>query len=334
MAKHKALITVPQPLRGLILTDDALVRLQAVANVTLNEDGHNWSGEELAARLPGVEVVIGSWGVPKLTDEVLKAANELKLIAYGAGSVKGFVTDAVKRRGILVSHAAGRIADSVAEYSLMCAMIGLRRPHEYDRNLKAGEPWPKSQDVDQFEIAGKRVGLLGMGYVGQRSARLFRAVGAEVWAYDPYLSADKAEQLSIHKAELEDLLRQCKVISVHLPVTEETHHLLGARELGLIQDGAVFVNSARAWTVDQDALLNELSTGRFWAALDVFDKEPLPVDHPIRSLDNVLITPHIAGLTRDSYKALVTSMVDEALRYFRGEPLVYQIDLDRLNIMA
>jgi phosphoglycerate dehydrogenase-like enzyme len=334
MTKHRALITVPQPLRGLILTDDALARLQAVADVAMNDDDHNWSGEELAARLAGVEVIVGSWGMPKLTEEVLNEADSLKLIAYAAGSVKGFVTPAVHQRGIVVSHAAGRIADSVAEYSLLCAMLGLRRFHELDRRLKAGESWPKSRDMDTFEIAGKKVGLLGMGYVGQRSARLFNAVGAEVWVYDPYLSAEEAERLGVTLAGLDDLLRACKVISVHLPVTEETHHLLGAHELGLIQDGAVFVNSARSWVVDQEAMLRELASGRFWAALDVFDQEPLPDDHPLRGLDNVLLTPHIAGLTRDSYQSLMATMIDEALRFFRGELLIYQIDPDKLEIMA
>ncbi|MBC7236148.1 MAG: hydroxyacid dehydrogenase [Chloroflexi bacterium] len=334
MPKHKVLVTVPQPLRGLIVTDEAWAGLLSAADVVTNEEGRNWSGEELAARLPGVEAIIGSWGMPKLSEEVLAKADALRLIAYAAGSVKGFVTDAVHRRGIAVSHAAARIADSVAEYSLLCALIGLRRPHEFDRKLKAGEPWPKSRDMDLFEIAGKKVGLLGMGYVGQRSARLFRAVGAEVWAYDPYLSSEDVARLGVKKVDLDALLRGCKVISVHLPVTQETHHLLGARELALVQDGAVFINSARSWVVDQEALLKELSRGRFWAALDVFDQEPLPVDHPLRRLDNVLLTPHVAGLTRDAYQDLMSDMIAEVLRFFRGEPLLYKIDPEKLEIMA
>jgi phosphoglycerate dehydrogenase-like enzyme len=185
-----------------------------------------------------------------------------------------------------------------------------------------------------FEIAGARVGLLGMGYVGRRSAQRFQAIGAEVWAYDPYLSPEKAQSLGVRKAELDELLSQCLVISVHLPVTQETHHLLGARELALIQDGAVFINTARAWVVDQQAMIAELATGRFWAALDVFDPEPLPVDHPLRRMDNVLLTPHIAGLTQNSYHDLMTTMVAEAERLAKGEPLQYQVTRDMLATMA
>jgi len=334
MAKPTVLVTIPMPLRGFILTEENLARLQSLAQVTLNEDGRNWTGEELAAKLPGQDAILGSWGVPKLTNEVLAGADRLKLLAYGAGSVKGFVTDAVFDRGIAVCHAAPRIADSVAEYALMMAMVGLRQVVALDRALKAGEAWPKTRDMPFFEIAGTRVGLLGMGYVGKRSARLFKAVGAEVWVYDPYLPAEAAQALGVRKAGLDELLSQCKVISVHLPVTPETHHLLGARELALIPDGTVFVNSARSWTVDQAALLAELQTGRFWAALDVYDTEPLPVDHPFRKLDNAVLTPHIAGQTVNSYHGLTGEMIGEIERFFKGEPLLYQVTREKLALMA
>ena len=110
--------------------------------------------------------------------------------------------------------------------------------------------------------------------------------------------------------------------------------MLGARELALIQDGAVFVNTARSLVVDQDALLVELRKGRFWAALDVFDKEPLPADSPFRSLDNALLTPHVAGLTADSYQSLMALAVDEIARFFRGEPLANPVTREMLATMA
>jgi phosphoglycerate dehydrogenase-like enzyme len=213
-------------------------------------------------------------------------------------------------------------------------MIGLRKPHEYDRRMKSGEQWPPSRGEPLSEIAGRKVGLLGMGYVGRRTAKLFQAVGAEVWAFDPYLSADEATAMGVHKADLHTVLQTCPVISDHLPVTDETHHMLGATEFALIQDGAVFVNTARSWTIDEAALVKELQTGRFWAALDVFDKEPLRLDHPLRKLDNVLITPHNAGITRDSLAGLIATMVDETERFFKGEPLKYGLTRDMLARMA
>ncbi len=334
MSRYRVLITVPQPLRGRILTAEALAKLQGLADVTLNEDGRSWNAQEVADRLPGVEALITGWGIIPLTGEVLAKADRLRLIAHSAGSVKGFITDAVYERGIAVTHAASRIADSVAEFTLLAVMMGLRRAHEFDRQMKTGTAWPNSIEVPTFEITGRRVGLLGMGYVGRRAAGLFRGVGAEVWAYDPYLSAARARELGVHQVEMHTLLRECPVISVHLPVTEETHHLLEAKELALIQDGAVFVNTARSWVVDQEAMIRELATGRFWAALDVYDVEPLPADHPLRQMSNVLLTPHIAGLTRDSYNGLMALVIDEIERFFKGEPLKYPVTRDMLPTMA
>jgi len=334
MTTINVLVTVPRPLRDIILTKDAEARLRSFANVTMNEDGRDWTPAELAARLPGVDAIITGWGITRLTAEVLAGAGKLRLIAHSAGSVKGFVTDAVFDKGITITHAASRIADSVAEYTLLAAMMGLRRLHDYDRRMKAGEQWPPGRGQPLFEIAGRQVGVLGMGYVGRRAARLFQAVGAEVWAYDPYLSADEAQALGVHKADLQTVLKTCTVISDHLPVTDETHHLLGAKELALIPTGGVFINSARAWTVDEAALVKQLQTGRFWAALDVFDKEPLPLDSPLRKLNNVLLTSHIAGITRDSLSGLIATVVDETERFFKGEPLKYRITRDMLAHMA
>jgi phosphoglycerate dehydrogenase-like enzyme len=335
MDRPHVLVTVPQPLRDTVLSQETLAELASFGRVTLNEDGHNWRGAELAARLPGVDALLGSWGMPALTPEVLAQGDRLKLIAYAAGSVKYFVTDAVYDRGIRVTHAAARIADSVADITLLLAMMGLRKPQDFDRRIKAGEPWPEKRDVATYEIRGKTVGLLGLGYVGRRSAALLQAVGAQVWGYDPYLSETDAAALGVRLVGLDDLLRGCAVISVHLPITEETHHLLGARELALIQDGAVFINTARAWVVDQDALLRELQSGRFWAALDVFDPEPLPVDAPLRKLDNVLLTPHIAGLTRDAHLGMGQEMAAEIRRLLvERAPLRYEITRERLAQMA
>ena len=136
MDKRNVLITVPQPLRGIILTDEALDKLRAFAHVTMNEDERNWTADEIADKLPGVEALITSWGIVPLTSQVLAKADRLCIVAHAAGSVKGFVTEAVYRRGIVVTHAASRIADSVAEFSLLMAMLGLRQAHALDRQMR------------------------------------------------------------------------------------------------------------------------------------------------------------------------------------------------------
>jgi len=335
MSKIRVLVTIPQPLRDLVLAPDTLADLRAFADVTLNEDGRNWEAATLRDRLPGMDAILASWGLPQLTPEVLEHADRLALVAYAAGSIKPFMTDAAYDRGIRVTHSAARIAESVADITLVLAMMGLRRPQDFDRRLKSGEAWPDGRAVNTYEIGGKTVGLLGLGYVGRRTAALFQAVGAQVWGYDPYVSEEDMARLGVRKVALDDLLRGCKVISVHLPITPETRHLLGPRELAMIPDGAVFINTSRAWVVDQEALIAQLHTGRLWAALDVYEPEPLAVDSPLRTLDNVVLTPHIAGLTRDSYLGLTREMVDEIRRLFvTHEPLRYEITRERLARMA
>jgi phosphoglycerate dehydrogenase-like enzyme len=333
--KHNVLITTPQPLRADVLSEEALAELRRFAHVTLNEDGRNWTAQEIGEKLPGNEAMLASWDLTqiRLTSDVLAGADRLRIIAYAAGSVKPWITEAVYERGIVVAHAASRIADSVAEYTLLLALLGLRRPHDIGRGIQSGTP-QTGRGLPTYDLAGKKIGLLGMGYVGQRTASLFRAVGAEVWAYDPYLPSERAAELGIRTAKLEELLAQCKVVSVHLPSTEETHHMLGARQLALIRDGAIFINTARPWVVDQEALIKELATGRFWAALDVTEPDPAPPDHPLRRMDNVFYTPHIAGPTTEARRELMGLMIGEVKRFFDGQPLQFQITLEKLAIMA
>lgn len=334
MPRMNLLVTIPQPLRDQILSPETIAAIEQIAVPTYNEDGRNWSGAELATHLPGQDAILASWGLARLSPEVLFEADQLKIVAYAAGSVKGWVSEAVFQRDIVITHAASRIAESVADYTLVTAMMGLRRPQDFDRRMKAGDQWPKPERLDQYEIAGKPVGLLGFGYVGRRTAALFNGVGAAVHAYDPFVSAETMAKAGVTKSALDEILQRCLVVSVHLPVLPETHHLLGARELALLRNGCVFINSARSWVIDQDALLAELQTGRFWAALDVFDEEPLPGDHPYRSLDNVLLSPHIAGMTRDSYFGLTARMVQELERWLKGKPLHYQVTQEALARMA
>jgi phosphoglycerate dehydrogenase-like enzyme len=334
MNRINLLVTIPEPLRSQILGADTRALIDRLATPTYNADGHNWSPEELAAHLPGQEAVLASWGLAPLDERVLANADRLKIVAYAAGSVKGWANDALFERGIVISHAASRIADSVADYTLLLAMMGLRRPQDFDRQMKAGAPWPKPPQLEQYEISGRKVGLLGFGYVGRRTTALFRGVGAQVNAYDPYVPAEAMAAAGAIKAELDEILTNCQIVSVHLPVTPETRHLIGARELALLPAGCVFINTARAWVIDQEALLAELRRGRIWAALDVFEQEPLAVDHPFRTLDNVLLSPHVAGMTRDSYYGLTANMMAEIERFFQGEPLRYQVTREALARMA
>ena len=280
-------------------------------------------------------MVVTGWGSPQFTSEVLSAADQLRLVAHSAGSIKNLLRLAVLEPAISVTHAASAIAMAVGEMSLLLIMLLLRKPHVCDRELKAGHEWNdiRAQPGGR-EIVGQRVGVVGAGYTGRYIIKLLRALDVEVWVSDPYLSDARAAELGVRLEPLDELLTRCPIVTLQAPTTQETHHMIGARELGLLQDGAILVNTARSRLIDEDALLAELRSGRIEAALDVFDEEPLPVDSPFRQLDNVVLTPHIAGLSIQARHRQGQTMVDEIERFIGGQPLRYEVTPEMLDIMA
>jgi phosphoglycerate dehydrogenase-like enzyme len=334
VTRPRVALLIPASRQSEVLTPAALARLRDIAIVS----GGDLETAEIAANLPGLladaDAVLTGWGTPPLTEEALASASRLRLIAHAAGSVKRLVPASVFARGVVVSHAANVIADAVAEHTILMILVGLRQPQLMDAALKAGVPWREAAVANQRQLAPRTVGLVGLGYVGRKVARLLKAFGPRVLVFDPYLRPDEAAAQGVESVALDVLFRSSEVVSVHAPITPETRHLIGVAQLDLLRDGAIFVNCARSWVVDQEALLKTLQTGRIWAALDVFDQEPLPVDSPFRALSNVLLTPHQAGYTVDTYHRQGAAIVDELARFFAGDALRYRISPENFALMA
>jgi phosphoglycerate dehydrogenase-like enzyme len=318
----------------LMLTEAADARLATVGDVARAKGDTKAVATQASALLPAADVLLTGWGSPALTDEWLDNAPNLRLICHCAGSVRGIIPPSIYRRGITLCHAAPIIADSVAEFCIALELMWLRRPHVMDRQLKTGVPW---REVGQFTgalLSARRVGLVGSGYVAQRHIHLLRAFGAHVRVADPYLTPERAVELGVERASLEDVFGESDIIAIHAPKTPETHHLIDAGLLARIKPDAILIQNARSWVVDQEALLRELQTGRFMAALDVFDQEPQPPESPFFALDNVIVTPHAAGHSRDSHERQGLAMVEEVERFSRDEPLRYAILADRYELLA
>lgn len=336
LSKPNVLLSVPSPLFEDLFSTQTIDRLNSLAEVTFNDDGRNWDSAEFAKKLIGMDAVITSWGRAPITVDMLDTAPSLKMIAHAAGSVKRLLPHEVYERKIAVTHGAGAIAPAVAELTLMLIMMCLRPLHESDQAMKEGQQsWRevKAAAMGQ-EIAYQRIGVVGAGYTGRSVIALLQALRAEVWVYDPYLSEAAAVDLGVKKVALEDLLSQCPIVTLQAPPTPETYHMIGAKELRLLADGAVFINTARGHLVDQDALLAELQTGRFRAGLDVFDPEPLAQDSPFRALPNAIILPHVGAATKQTRRRLGKAIVAEIERFFAGEPLLYEVTREKLAIMA
>jgi len=322
------------PLAVDILSGRAKATLESLGHVVWNETERDYTADELAGLLPGADAVVTSWGSPAFTSELLAQAERLKIVGHAAGSVKHLMPKEGFDRGIVVLSAAAVIADSVAEYTLW-AMLSLQRDlYRFDRIIRTERGWREPDGTYSHELYGKAVGIVSASMVGRRVIKLLRPFVCNVMVYDPYLSKTDADQLGVRKVSLDDLFAASDIVSVHAPVTPETKEMITAHHLQSMRNGTLFINTARAWVVDQGAMLAELRTGRIRAALDVFDTEPLPPDNPLRDLDNVLLTPHVSGFTTESRLRLVEVIADDMARFFAGEPTVLDVPWERLHIMA
>jgi (S)-sulfolactate dehydrogenase len=215
-------------------------------------------------------------------------------------------------RGIRVIPATGANAQSVAEYVVATAMLLLRGAYGASAEVAAGK-WPRAALTNGREIGGRTLGLVGYGSIGQLTGRLARLLGVRVIAHDAAMPAGA----DLPSLALDALLAQADVVSLHVPLLDSTHHLIDARRLTAMKPGAVLINTARGGVVDEAALAEALRSGHLaGAALDVFEAEPLPAGSPLAGCPNLLLTPHIAGVTAEANErvsALIAAKVLEAL---------------------
>ena len=268
-------------------------------------------GAELADAIASADAVLVR-SATQITRESLSRANGLKVIGRAGVGVDTIDVDAATERGIAVLTAPAGNTISAAELTLALTLALARRVSAADRSMKAGQ-WDR-KSFSGTELYGKTLGLVGAGRIGGEVAKRARAFGMQVVAFDPFLIADRALALGIERAELDEVLRRADVVSLHVPLTDATAGLLGERELGLMKPTAVIVNAARGGVVREDALVRALKEKRLGgAALDVYEQEPLPADHPLRSLDNVVLTPHLGASTAEAQQNVAIEIA-EAVR--------------------
>jgi D-3-phosphoglycerate dehydrogenase / 2-oxoglutarate reductase len=302
-ATYRVLVADQIALEGLApLRDDA--RFELIVRPGLK-------GAELADAIAGVDAVLVR-SATQITRESLVRANGLKVIGRAGVGVDTIDVDAATERGVAVLTAPAGNTISAAELTLALTLALARRGHAADRSMKAGQ-WDR-KSFSGNELYGKTLGLIGAGRIGGEVAKRARAFGMQVIAYDPFLIAERALALGIERVELDDVLRRADFVSLHVPLTDETSGLLGDRELALMKPTAVIVNAARGGVVSEDALVRALREKRIGgAALDVFEQEPLPADHPLRSLDNVVLTPHLGASTAEAQQNVAIEIA-EAVR--------------------
>jgi D-3-phosphoglycerate dehydrogenase / 2-oxoglutarate reductase len=253
-----------------------------------------------------------------LTKRVVEACPDLRIFVVCRGGPVNANIPAATQAGIRVCFTPGRNATATAEFAVAMILAALRRIPATDRGIRNLE-WPGNYTFETagFELDGATCGLVGYGAIGSRVAQILKGFGASVLAYDPY-----AKGGSVQLVSLEELLRRSQVVSLHARETPQTRGLIGRKEIALMPKGSVLVNCARGALLDYAALEEALRSGHlFAAAVDVFPEEPLPPGSSLRELPNLVMTPHIAGGTRQAAEKAARLAAEEIQRYLTGQPL-------------
>ena len=318
-----------------MFSDAALADLAGAAHIVHHTGDEPASKQDLLGVLAQADACITSWGVAPLDAEVLAAAPRLGHLAHMGGSVKRFVSEAVWERGIRITSASVALARDVAETTLGLMIVGRKRIWPLGNHVRDGG-WrdsPAWNRWDARELSRSTVGLIGVGNVGRHVIELLAGFETTILAADPYLGDDEAQRLGVERVELAELMDRCDVVSIHAPANDETTHMIGADLLGRLGDGAVLINTARGSIIHEAALVDELATGRIFAFLDVTDPEPPASDSPLRSLENVVVTPHIAGCIENCHR-MGEMAVEEVRRYLGGQPAINEVSSDMLDRIA
>lgn len=232
----------------------------------------------------------------QVTRELLERAPRLRVVGRAGVGTDNIDLDAATERGIAVFNAPTGNTISAAELAFALLLAAVRRVAAADRSVRDGR-WDR-KSFGGIELNGKTLGLVGAGRIGTAVARRARAFGMQILAYDPYLTEERARSLEMESVDLDTLLARADVVTLHVPLTDATRNLLDERHIASMKPGAVLVNAARGGVVDEAALARALTDGRLGAAaLDVFESEPPPADHPLRDAPNVVMTPHLGAST-------------------------------------
>ncbi len=276
---------------------------------------------EFKAALADADCVVG-FGDRSMDDAFYKAAPKLKLVQLLSAGYDRCDVEAARRAGVPICNNGGANSTAVAEHAIMLMLAVAKRLVWQHANVSAGR-WRgnAAEDVRLYELRGRTLGIVGLGTIGTKVARLARVFGMDVQYYDiRRLTEDQADALGVRFALLDEVLRSSDIVSLHVPLTRETRHMIGAAQLRQMKPSAYLINTCRGPVVDEPALIEALAAGTIaGAGLDVFDQEPPPSDNPLFGLPNVTLTAHFAGPTWDNQYTRFRNAFDNCQRVIRGE---------------
>ena len=330
---EKIVLLVDKVHQEKIFGEKYYARLKKVGELKIY-DADNYDDKEYVKNfVAGATIIVTTWGSPVIDKDILDACPDLKGVVHAAGSIKPVISDEFIARRIRITNSAVAIGEGVAETALGFAISACKGFYQLNRDTASGIWRENAFDtvVDFYDI---NVGVISGGYVGRHMVKLLKNFHVNIYMYDPILSAEQIKEIGAEKVELDELLSTCDVVSIHAPSIPETDNMLHKGNLCLMKDKAILINTARGSVINEGDLIEELKKGRLFACIDVTNPEPPVEENELRKLDNVVLTPHIAGTVSNGLKRIALHTCEEIERLVGGEKMRTEVDLDSLSKLA
>ena len=316
----KAKVAVLDDWQGIAHASADWFELESRAEVTIFEDAFE-NEDDAAAKLSDFDIVLSMRERTPLPGSLINRLPKLRMLGMTGARNASLDTAACTARGVVVCNTrGGGYADSAtAELALGLLLAAARGIPQGDLNMRR-EKFQQGMPVG-IGLAGKTIGIIGLGRLGGYLAGYCLALRMNVIAWSQNLTAERCAEVGVTLVTKEQLLRQSDAVSIHMVLSPRSRGLLGAEDLAQLKDGAILINTSRGPLIDEEALLLELQTGRITAALDVYDREPLPTDHPLRRLPNTILMPHMGYGVKETWDQFYPQMVENALAFLDGTPV-------------
>ncbi len=329
------MIAMAEPMRSRFFDDTMLAELADLGEVVISPTPDDQLSPAVRPLLAEADVIITGWGSGRIDADVLAVAPRLRGVVHTAGSVRAYLSADCYDRGVVVSSQARANAVPVADYTLAMILLTAKGVFAAEHRYRGA----RCRFDIHAALAGRggyglRIGLIGASMVGRRVLDLLSPFDFRIALADPTLTAAEATELGAELMSLDELMSSSEIVSLHAPWLPSTEGMIGPTQLGLLRDGATFINTARGALVDQLALIAELQTGRIEAVLDVTWPEVPEPGSPLWELPNLTLTPHIAGSSGNELRRMGAAAVRETARVIGGEPLHHGVDRDRYDQIA
>lgn len=322
----KVFVSVPQNhrVRKSFFKKEVEEYLEERFEVTYSPLDRQLEPEEIAEYAKDAEVIMTGWGHPMITGKALENT-KIKLIVHIGGSVADYVNDEVYEKSVRVISGNELFAESVAEGTIAYMMLALRKMPDYVEDMRQGN-WKSDVCPPTEGILDQTIGIIGVGAISRILIQMLKPFRVRLKLYSGYpIDEEFLKEHNAVQTSLEDIFATCKIVSLHSSLTERTKGMIGKEHFDLLQDGAVFVNTARGAIIREDEMIEALKENRFRAVLDVYCQEPLDVNSPLRTMKNVYCMPHKGGPTSDRAAMITMRLADEVVHFAEGKAIKYEI---------